>query len=57
MVQVQQFGTGTRYKLDILYQCGKRVETKTQKVFGAKSYVCRSYRGKMVGTHFWTPPS
>ena len=32
------------YKL--LHHCGKRVKTKSQKVFGANSYVCRSYRGK-----------
>ena len=29
----------------MLRKCGKRVKTKTQKVFGANSYVCRSYRG------------
>ena len=44
LVQVQLFGTGSRYDLKILYQCGKRVETKV-KVFGAISYVCRNYRG------------
>ena len=46
LVQVQQFGTGTRYKLEILQKCGKMVKTKSQKVLQAKSYVCRSYRGK-----------
>ena len=46
LVQVQWFGTGTRYKFEILHQCGKRFETKSQKVFGANSYVCRSYGGK-----------
>ena len=45
-VQVQQFGTGTSYKLEILHQCSKRVKIKCQKVLGANSYVCRSYRGK-----------
>ena len=45
-VQVQEFGTGTRYKLEILRQCGTRVRTKSQKVLGSNSYVCRSYRGK-----------
>ena len=30
LVQVQQFGTGTRYELEILHQCGKRVKTKSQ---------------------------
>ena len=32
--------------LEILHQCGERVKTKRQKVFGANSYVCRSCRGK-----------
>ena len=45
-VQVQWFGTGTRYKLEILQQRGKRVKTKSQKVLEANSYVCRSYRRK-----------
>ena len=35
-----------RYDLEILYQSGKRVKTKTHKVLGANSYVCRSYRKK-----------
>ena len=39
-------GTGTRYSLEILHQGGKRVKTKSQKVLGANSYVCRSYKGK-----------
>ena len=46
LVQVQYFGTGTRYKFEILHQCGKRVKTESKKVFGASFYVCRSYRGK-----------
>ena len=46
LVQVQQFGTGNRYGLEILHKCGKGVETKIHKVFGATSYVCRSYMGK-----------
>ena len=46
LVQVQWLGTGTRYKLEILHQCAKRVKTKSQKIFGANSYVCRSYSGK-----------
>ena len=32
LVQVQQFGTRTRYGLEILHQCGKRVKTKNQEV-------------------------
>ena len=31
---------------EISHQCGKRVKTKSQKVFAANSYICRSYRGK-----------
>ena len=37
---------GTRYALKIVHWCGKDVKSKSQKVFGANSYVCRSYRGK-----------
>ena len=36
--------TETRYGLEILHQCGKRVKVK--KSFGANFYVCRSYKGK-----------
>ena len=36
----------TRYEFEILHQCGQRDKTKSQKVFGTNSYVCRSYRGK-----------
>ena len=36
----------TLYGLEILHQCGKRVKTKSHKVLGANSYVCRSYSGK-----------
>ena len=36
---------------------GKMVKTKSQKVFGAKFYVCRSYRGKkLIGGLFVHPP-
>ena len=31
-VQVQLFWTGTRYGLEILHQCGKRVKTNKQNV-------------------------
>ena len=41
---------------DILHQCGKRVKTKSQKVFGADSYICRCYRGKTSRWLFWPPP-
>ena len=33
-------------KLEVLHQFGKRVNTKSQKVFEPNSYVCRSYRRK-----------
>ena len=36
--------TGTRYELETLHQCGKKVKTKNQKVLGASSYVWRSCR-------------
>ena len=49
---------GTRYELKILHQCGKRVKTKSQKVLGANSNVCRSYRGKTGrgGANITLPP-
>ena len=31
---------------DILQHCDKKVKTKTQKVEGANSYICKSYMGK-----------
>ena len=46
LLQIPWFGTGIRCKLEFLHQCGKKVKTKSQKVLGASSYVCRSYRGK-----------
>ena len=46
LVEVQYFGIGTNYGLQMLLWCGKKVKTKSQKVLEASSYVCRSYRGK-----------
>ena len=46
LVQVQQFWTGIRYKLETLHQCGKKVKPKRENVLWTNSYVCRSYRGK-----------
>ena len=43
---IKKYATGTRHSLENLHQYGKRVKIKSQKVFGATSYVCRSYRGK-----------
>ena len=59
MVQAQELGTGTKYKLEVLHQCGKKVKTKSQKVLGANSYVCESYRGKTGrgGGGLFGPPS
>ena len=42
------------YENEILHQRGERVKTKSQKVLKAKSYVCRSYRGK-TGRGFFLP--
>ena len=45
------------YKLEILHKCGKKVKTKSQKVLGASSYVCRSYRRKTdSGGPLCSPP-
>ena len=56
MVQVQKFGTGTRYNLEILQKCDRRVEIKSEKVLEANSYVFRSYKGKSSKEPF-CPPS
>ena len=42
------------HKLEVLHQSVKRVKTKSQKVLGPNSYVCRSYRGK-TGRAFLAP--
>ena len=55
LAQVQQFGTGTRYGLQILHHCDKSVKTKRQKVFGDNSYVCWNCRRK-IGRVFFLPP-
>ena len=46
MARVELFGTSSRYGIEILHQCGKNIKNKSQKVFGANLYVCRSYRWK-----------
>ena len=48
--------TGTWYGLEILHQCDERVKTKSQKILGAKSYVCRSYRAKTGKGWMGLPP-
>ena len=55
LVQVQQFGADTRYKLEVLHQCGKRVKTKSQKVLGSNLYGCRSYKEKTGRGGFLVP--
>ena len=45
----------TRCAIEILHQCGKRVKTKSQSILGANSYVCRSYREKLVVGVFFRP--
>ena len=44
------------YGFVILHQCGKIIQTKSHKVFGANFYVCRSCRGK-VGRGAFLPPT
>ena len=43
LVQVQPIGTGSSYRHEILYQRGKRVKTKSQKVLGASLYVFKNW--------------
>ena len=43
------------YKPEMLYQSLKRVETKSQKVLGANSYICRSYK-RNTGRGGISPP-
>ena len=45
------------YGVEILQQCDKRVKTKSQKVLGANSSVCRGYRKKTGTVGIFTPPS
>ena len=47
---------GLPLKLEILHQCGKRVKTKSQKVSGTNSYVCKVTGEKLVGVVFLPPP-
>ena len=56
LIQVQLFGTGTRYGLETLRQYGKRVKTKSQTVLGTNTYVCRTYRGKIGRVGLFAPP-
>ena len=38
LVRVQKFRTGTRYGLEILHQCDKKIKTKRQEVLGVNLY-------------------
>ena len=52
LVQVQQFGIGSRYDLEILHQCDKMVNTKSQKVLGLMfTFVEVSGEKQGVGTN------
>ena len=57
LVDIQWFGADTWYGLEILHQRGRSVKTKSQKVLGANSYVCRSTRGKTDKEPGWVPPT
>ena len=39
----------TIYGLKSLHQCVEKIKTKSQKVLGANSNVCRSYKEKIAG--------
>ena len=56
VTQVQQFWTSFRYDLEFLQQCDTRVQTKSQNVFCADSYVCRGYRKKTGRGRGFLPP-
>ena len=56
LVQGQKFGTGTRYKLEILHQCGKRVNTKCQIVWGLNPTFVEVTGKKLVEGTFLAPP-
>ena len=46
LVQVEWFGNDTWYGLEILRNWDKGIKTRSQNVFVANSYVCRSYMEK-----------
>lgn len=53
LVEVQIFGTGIRYGLEILLQCGKRVKTKSQ---GQTLTFSEVTEEKLVERVFFPPP-
>ena len=56
LIQIQLHGTGTRYVLENLQQCGKSFKNKSHRILWANSYVFRSYKEKTGRRVFWTPP-
>ena len=50
------YGTGARYHLKILHQCGKKIKTQSHNILVTNFYVCRSYRGKSGRLAFLHPP-
>ena len=54
LFQVQLLGSGFRYGLEILQQCGDWGETKIQKVLDVNSYVCK-LQGKNLQWGFFVP--
>ena len=56
LVQVQQFGSETRYKIQILHQSVRRVKTKSQKVLGLIPTFVEVTGQKLVGEPFWLGP-
>ena len=56
LVQVQQFGSETMYKIQILHQSVKRVKTKSQKVLGLIPTFVEVTGQKLVGEPFWLGP-
>ena len=50
-------GTGTRYDLEILHKCGKKVETKSQKILGLIPTFIGVTAEKLVGGLFARGPN
>ena len=41
LIEVQEFGTGTGYGLEILHEYGRSIKTESQKVLEVNSNVCK----------------
>ena len=57
LIQVQWFGTATKYGLEILHQSSKRVEAKSQKVLGLTPTFVEVTEEKHVVGAFLLPPT